>query len=538
MPNSSPRSLTDIQLAAATTGRIVTRDSSGIALVTDALTVPILHHRAQPIASGFDGDVALTFSSTRDDGTDPGMDPGSPAPVGNIAFGNRNPARENTPYRWPWYVADDGAMQGGQGWTQSQMRAVDGRILGPYGPGSTDVLPDGNWPCFRGDNTTTTQPNGVILVCIDRDSADVRGYSAGPYNAASGTAKFMLGPKGQQWAGTALIEDPEAHRLAKQWLRPETNNWTFEGSATGTTTTVDIWRPSTAGVGSAKLGLGRRADGLADLVVTALSSATAAATVNFDISTPTAMTTAMSFINRTVDGAASVLVKAPVLGVGSGIKFTTDNGDGTGTARAAFGTAGNLVVGGVNGNYLLTLAGASRGGVYLGIPAATSVADGDIINYANLGGVAFAGTVTGFLYSIDSSAAFTSTFKNSRSSSTAANAIFELATQSANGGSPFNLYTIAGVRNVCVGIDNVDGDKWKVTYGYPIGAGTDAITVDTTGNFTAAGSINAATTFKVAGTQVVGARGAAVADATGAGDVVAQLNALLARLRTHGLIAP
>lgn len=37
--------------------------------------------------------------------------------------------------------------------------------------------------------------------------------------------------------------------------------------------------------------------------------------------------------------------------------------------------------------------------------------------------------------------------------------------------------------------------------------------------------------------QVVGARGAAVADATGAGDVVAQLNSLLARCRAHGLIA-
>lgn len=43
--------------------------------------------------------------------------------------------------------------------------------------------------------------------------------------------------------------------------------------------------------------------------------------------------------------------------------------------------------------------------------------------------------------------------------------------------------------------------------------------------------------YRVAGTQVVGARGAAVADATGAGDVVAQLNALLARIRAHGLIA-
>ena len=43
--------------------------------------------------------------------------------------------------------------------------------------------------------------------------------------------------------------------------------------------------------------------------------------------------------------------------------------------------------------------------------------------------------------------------------------------------------------------------------------------------------------LRVNGTKVVTARGAAVADATGAGDVVAQLNALLARCRAHGLIA-
>ena len=46
-----------------------------------------------------------------------------------------------------------------------------------------------------------------------------------------------------------------------------------------------------------------------------------------------------------------------------------------------------------------------------------------------------------------------------------------------------------------------------------------------------------AAAFYQGANQVVGAQGAAVADATGAGDVVAQLNTLLARLRTHGLIA-
>lgn len=41
----------------------------------------------------------------------------------------------------------------------------------------------------------------------------------------------------------------------------------------------------------------------------------------------------------------------------------------------------------------------------------------------------------------------------------------------------------------------------------------------------------------VAGTQVVGAQGAAVANATDAASAITQLNALLARCRTHGLIA-
>jgi len=44
-------------------------------------------------------------------------------------------------------------------------------------------------------------------------------------------------------------------------------------------------------------------------------------------------------------------------------------------------------------------------------------------------------------------------------------------------------------------------------------------------------------TYKVSGTQVVSARGAAVADATDAASVILRLNELLARVRTHGLIA-
>ena len=52
------------------------------------------------------------------------------------------------------------------------------------------------------------------------------------------------------------------------------------------------------------------------------------------------------------------------------------------------------------------------------------------------------------------------------------------------------------------------------------------------------GTINVpAAGYHVAGTKVLGARGAAVADATDAATAITQLNALLARCRAHGIIA-
>jgi hypothetical protein len=54
---------------------------------------------------------------------------------------------------------------------------------------------------------------------------------------------------------------------------------------------------------------------------------------------------------------------------------------------------------------------------------------------------------------------------------------------------------------------------------------------------TQAGAANVAASLAVAGTKVVGAQGAAVADATDAASAITQLNLLLARCRAHGLIA-
>ena len=69
-----------------------------------------------------------------------------------------------------------------------------------------------------------------------------------------------------------------------------------------------------------------------------------------------------------------------------------------------------------------------------------------------------------------------------------------------------------------------------------IGAAALGINTDIT-QLNGASQVDVSGEYKVSGTQVVGPQGAAVADATGAGDVVAQLNLLLARVRAHGLIA-
>lgn len=92
-------------------------------------------------------------------------------------------------------------------------------------------------------------------------------------------------------------------------------------------------------------------------------------------------------------------------------------------------------------------------------------------------------------------------------------------TKGAAGANITNLYGLK-IENQTVGSTN-----------YAIYTGTGAVHFGDDVNV-ASGKV-----YKVNGTQVVAAQGAAVADATGAGDVVAQLNALLARIRAHGLIA-
>ena len=88
------------------------------------------------------------------------------------------------------------------------------------------------------------------------------------------------------------------------------------------------------------------------------------------------------------------------------------------------------------------------------------------------------------------------------------------------------------------GTHDFDIRLWNGTAG-TLGYGTEATVLSINGAggaLTLAAGITA-TTYSVGANQVVGARGAAVADATDAASVILRLNDLLARARTHGLIS-
>ena len=104
-------------------------------------------------------------------------------------------------------------------------------------------------------------------------------------------------------------------------------------------------------------------------------------------------------------------------------------------------------------------------------------------------------------------------------------------------GSEAGRYTSAAANNetssnsVYFGFDTrslASGDTNEIVIGATaVGNGSNTATLGNT----------SVTGWYMGATKLIGVQGAAVADATGADDVVAQLNALLARLRTHGLIA-
>ncbi|MFA5897881.1 MAG: hypothetical protein WC829_02085 [Hyphomicrobium sp.] len=88
-----------------------------------------------------------------------------------------------------------------------------------------------------------------------------------------------------------------------------------------------------------------------------------------------------------------------------------------------------------------------------------------------------------------------------------------------------------------VTIGTADTERWKV-----LGTGHFVAALDNSYDIGASGATRPRTAYLgtslfVGTTKVVGAQGAAVIDATDAATAITQLNALLARVRAHGLIA-
>jgi hypothetical protein len=96
---------------------------------------------------------------------------------------------------------------------------------------------------------------------------------------------------------------------------------------------------------------------------------------------------------------------------------------------------------------------------------------------------------------------------------------------------PITFMTRASGSTVAVSVKMGISPSGNVLIGTTTDGGTGVLQANGHINITSGNSL------KINGTQVVGAQGAAVANATNTTDVITQLNALLARLRAHGLIA-
>lgn len=228
---------------------------------------------------------------------------------------------------------------------------------------------------------------------------------------------------------------------------------------------------------------------------------------------------------------------------------------------AAFGASALLaservrVAGGTMGTPGSTDALIANGQLYCGNTGSASI--------RSAGGLTLAGAITG---SISSDAAYIQNFQNT-STGTNADARIRLQNNNSTGisivsrgggvtGTAFGITLadwcdITAAGTACSGLilGTLGVDK-PIVFGVNASevarftSGTlssGSFQVKYTGNSAVdcSGSINVATGkgYRVAGTQVVGGQGAAVADATDATSVIARLNDLLARCRAHGLIA-
>jgi len=144
---------------------------------------------------------------------------------------------------------------------------------------------------------------------------------------------------------------------------------------------------------------------------------------------------------------------------------------------SVFDTTGALYIGGnAIPSYKLHVVG-TKGTV--GIANTGLTTDGDIAFYA-----ASNGTIIGNLYLMDSNISATNAvltnIKNLNTSSTA-NAQQNLQVQGASAGDPFTGYSISGIQDWTIGVDNSDSDKFKINSSNGPSNGSERLTITTGG---------------------------------------------------------
>jgi hypothetical protein len=163
---------------------------------------------------------------------------------------------------------------------------------------------------------------------------------------------------------------------------------------------------------------------------------------------------------------------------------------------------------------------------------------------AGIGGALYAASIYSTGTITAGSRVFGTGSASSYSSIKSNNATYSLIELLGSGGG--TLATFGAFANTFVIYDSANGHtntQMCIGVGAPIGAerlriaGGSAVTSGATDVCLGAGSVDVGTSFRYRGTKLLGAQGAAVADATDATSVIARLNDLLSRLRTHGLIA-
>jgi hypothetical protein len=174
----------------------------------------------------------------------------------------------------------------------------------------------------------------------------------------------------------------------------------------------------------------------------------------------------------------------------------------------------------------------------VGLGITGTAASGDNGIYYNLAS-AITGNYNIINASVSATTGVSTTFANSNSSSATAHSRLDISTTGAGGGDPKTTYTISGVLNWSVGVDNSDSDKFKISGSDSPGTSdyltitTSGVVSDQNGNLRAVPQSGSSKTssYTLATTDIgeyilLGASGAIVIpDATfSAGDVVSIFN--------------